>query len=210
MATFTTLRTRLREDVLSEDDTSFFSDDDLLTFLAEASRELASMGGFPVSVSTSSLSSGSTNVSVPSDIGNVEFREVSFANYALDAADARTIRLYQGIGGQTRYYLYDPRQGGSMSIAPAAHTSGSLVLEYVQDLEGTSYSASDTPWGGQLEEWQDAIVYLAGVKAFERSMEYERAEYWRQRLERRLQSMAVYLKNQNLLNVLTQQGGQEQ
>ena len=202
MPTFSTLRTRLRNDVLAESDTSFFSDADLLTFLSEASVEIASMGGFPTATSASSVSSGATTVTAPTDISNIEFQEVTFDNYTLDKVDGRTVKLYQGIGGQTRYYDYDARAGGSIHLAPAAHTSGTLTVSYVDDLSGDSYSASDTPWNGELADWHDAIVYAAGVKAFERSGEYDRAEYWGARLQRRLEPLAIYLDNKNVLNVM--------
>jgi len=208
MPTFTTLRTRLRDDVLAESDTSFFSDADLLSFLSEASVEIASMGGFPTVSSASAVASGATTVTAPTDLSNIEFQEVTFGNYTLEKADGRTVNLYQGIGGQTRYYDYDPRGGGSISLAPAAHTSATLTITYVDDLSQDTYSASDTPWNGELADWHDAIVYAAGVKAFERSGEYDRAEYWNQRLQRRLQPLAIYLDNSNVLNVATRVQGE--
>lgn len=203
MPTFSTLRTRLREDVLAESDTSFYSDADLLDFLSEASVEIASLGGFPTVTSSSVVVSGSTTASAPTNLGNIEFQEVTFGDYTLEDTDARTIRLYQGIGGQTRYYNFDPRGGGDISLAPATHVGGTLSVTYVEDLTNYTYSASDTPWNGVLEDWNDAIVYLAGVKAFERGFEYDKAQYWQARLERRLQPLAIYLDNNNVLNVAT-------
>lgn len=202
MPTFGTLRTRLRNDVLAESDTGFYSDADLLTFLSEASVEIASMGGFPVVSSASSIASGSTTVTAPASLSTVDFRQVTFDNLTLEEADAKTVRLYQGIGGLTRYYSFDEREGGDISISPAAHKAGSFVVDYVKDLSGESYSASDTPWDGLMDDWHDSIVYWAGVKAFERSMEYDKSQYWLQRFERRLQSLAVFLQNNNLLNLV--------
>lgn len=188
---------------MAESDTSFFSDADLLTYLSEASIEIASLGGFPLATSATAVASGATTVTAPSDLSNIEFREVSFADFELEPVDLRTVKLYQGIGGSTRYYHFDPRRGGSVELAPAAHVSGTITIEYVQDLTGNTYSASDTPWGGNLPDWHDAIVYQAGVKAFEASQEYDKAQYWQQRLERRLQPLAIYLDNSNVLNVTT-------
>lgn len=206
MATFGELRSRLRDDVLVESDSSFFTDADLLDFLVEASVEIASLGGFPTSTSASVVASGATSFTAPSDVSNIEFREVSFEGLQLQPSDARTVRLYQGIGGLTRYYNFDVRAGGSVDIAPAAHTSGTVTVNYVKSLANVSYTASDEPWDGLLDDWHDAIVYWAGVKAFERSMELDKSEYWRGRTERRLQPLAIYLQNENLLNV-TVQGG---
>lgn len=204
MATFGELRTRLRDDVLVESDTSFFSDVDLLDFLVEASVEIASLGGFPVVTSSASVASGATTFSLPADVSNIEFREVSFGPFQLEATDARTVQLYQGIGGLTRYYEYDPREGGTtVNIAPAASSSGSVVVSYVKSLEGESYTDSDEPWDGVLADWHDTIVYWAGTKAFERSMEYDKSEYYRAKTDRRLQSLAIFLQNQNLLNLTT-------
>lgn len=206
MPTFSTLRTRLRDDVLAESDTSFFSDADLLDFLVQANEEIASMGGFPVVQTTSSLSSGSSGTSFTgAPLSNVEFREVTFDGFQLEPADDRTISLYRSIGGLTRYYHFSPRGPGgtTVSIAPAAHKSGTLTINYVKDLTSESYSASDSPWDGLMDDWHDCIVYLAGVKAFERSGEYDRAQYWMQRLQRRLEPLAIYLDNNNVLNVVT-------
>lgn len=209
MATFGELRSRLRDDVLAESDTSFFTDADLLDFLVEASVEIASLGGFPVVTSSASVASGATSFAVPADVSNVEFREVSFGSFQLEPADARTVALYQGIGGLTRYYNYDPREGGTtVDIAPAASSSGSVVVSYVKSLAGESYLASDEPWDGTLADWHDTIVFWAGTKAFERSFEYDKSEYYRNKVDRRLQSLAVYLQNENLLN-LTTGGGAE-
>jgi len=52
-----------------------------------------------------------------------------------------------------------------------------------------------------LSDWHDAIVYLAGVKAFEKGFEYDKSQYWNQRLNLRLQPLAIYLGNDNVLNV---------
>lgn len=202
MPTFGTLRTRLRNDVLAESDTSFYSDADLLSFLSEASVEIASMGGFPSLSSASSIASGSTTVTAPASLSAVEFKQVTFDGLVLDEADSKTVRLYQGIGGLTRYYSFDERAGGSIHIAPAAHKAGSFVVDYVKDLSAESYSASDTPWDGLLDDWHDSIVYWAGVKAFERGMEYDKAQYWSQRFDRRMQALAVFLQNDNLLNLV--------
>lgn len=201
MATFGELRTRLRNDILVEADTGFYSDADLLNLLVESSIEIAGMGGFPTEETSISVASGSTVAVLPSDLSNVELREVTFNNFQLEFADTRKIRLYQGIGGATRYYHYSPRAEGSLDLAPAAHVSGSVVLDYVQDLSGVSYTSGDEPWGGVLPEWHDTILYMAGVKAFEKGFEYDKAQYWLQRLQLRLQPLAIYLGNENVLNV---------
>jgi len=83
MPTFGTLRTRLRNDVLAEADTSFYSDADLLTFLSEASVEIASLGGFPVVSIANNLSSGSTAVAAPASLSTVDFKQVTFDNLRL-------------------------------------------------------------------------------------------------------------------------------
>ena len=208
MATFSDLQSRLRDDILAESDTSFYSDADLLAFLTEASVEIAGMGGFPTASSASAVASAATSVTAPTDLSNIEFREVAFNNYQLEHADMKTVRLYRGIGGQTRYYDYSPREGGSIELSPAAHTSGTLYIEYVQDLSSTSYTGGDEVWGGTLPDWHDAVLYLAGIKAYERGYEYEKAQYWMQRLERRLQPLAIYLDNNNVLNIATRMESQ--
>ena len=206
MPTFGVLRTRLRNDVLSEADITLYSEEDLLTFLAEASVEIASVGGFPVVSSASNIASGSTTVTATASLSNVEFKQVTFNSLPLDEVDAKTVRLYQGIGGLTRYYSFDGRQGGNIDIAPAANKAGSFVVDYVKDLSGESYSASDLPWDGLLDDWHDSIIYWAAVKAFERSLDYDRAQYWSQKFDRRAQSLAVFLQNDNLLNLVGGQG----
>lgn len=201
MATFSELRTRLRNDVLVESDTGFFSDADLLDFLVEASVEIASLGGFPTATSSSAVASGAVTVAAPSDVSIIELREVTFNNLPLELTDAKNVRLYQEIGGIPRYYRYDPRAGGSIDLSPAANASGTLVIDYVQDLSSVTYSGGDEPWGGVLSDWHDAIVYFAGVKAFEKGFEYDKSQYWNQRLNLRLQPLAIYLGNDNVLNV---------
>ena len=204
MPTFGDLRTRLREDVLAENDTGFYSDADLLEFLSEASIEIASLGGFPATTSTSAVASGTLSVTAPSDISFIGPRNgVSFASLPLRYKDFSVIQLHQGHDGQTRYYNYDPRLSTTIELAPATHEAGSLVVKYVQDLSNVTYSAGDTPWNGTLENWNDTIVYFAGVKAYERGYEYDKAQYWKQRLQDRLQSFAYYLDNDSVLNVVS-------
>lgn len=202
MATFGTLRTRLRNDVLAETDTNFYSDADLLNFLVEASIELSALGGFPVATSQSTLLSSATTITAPSDINYVVSNYgVVVNNFPLREKDWQVVQLFKNNPGQTRYYNYDSRKGGAIEIAPATSSSVTAVVRYVQDLSGNSYSASDTPWNGVLSNWQDCIVYLAGVKAFERSLEYDKAQYWKQRLLERLQSFSAYLEDDSILSL---------
>lgn len=201
MATYGELRTRLRDDVLSESDTTFYSDADLLNFLLEASVEIASLGGFPVNDYSVNIAEDDSSVSMPADLVNVEFREVTFKNMQLESAPLRTVRMYQEIDGLTRYYHYDPRSGGSLFLGPAAHAAGALEISYVENVAASGYGASSDVWGGVLPEWHDAVLYLAAVKAFERGFEYDKAQYWEGRLQRRLQPLSIYLDNNNVLNV---------
>lgn len=201
MATYGDLRTRLRNDILSESDTSFYSDADLLNFLLEASSEIASLGGFPVNDYSVNIAADTTSVGVPSDLVNVEFREVTFKNMQLESVPLRTIRLYQEIDGLTRYYHYDPRGGGDLFLAPAAHAAGRLDISYIENVAASNYDASSEVWGGVLPDWHDAVLYLAAVKAFERGFEYDKAQYWEGRLQRRLQPLSIYLDNNNVMNV---------
>lgn len=200
MATFSELRTDLRDEILVEDDTGFYSDSGLLDYLVDASIELAAAGAFPTAVSTSTLSSGSGSLSAPSDILRVD--AINAGGFDVSPASVSEVRLYQKIDGEPRYYYWDEKRGGSVLFGPQAGSSTSVTIEYVKDLTDTSYSASDTPWDGQMPQFHDVIKYYAAVKAFEQGFEYEKSQYWQQRFQSRLQAFSAFLGNASILELV--------
>jgi hypothetical protein len=194
--TFGEARTILRRDVLAEASVNYYSDAELLDFLMRAAKELATSFGFPTVVGSVSVTENSASFSLPADSLTAELNEVVYDGFALELVPYRTIARYvdQPSIGQPRYYNYDVKRGNStVYIAPSAPRASTIHFEYVQDYDTSTLDADDEVWDGLFPAYHELVVYRAGVKAFEASLEQERAAYWLQREQMRSQEFAAYL-----------------
>ena len=194
--TFGEARTILRNDVLAEASQNYYPDADLLAFLVRAASELAAAFGFPTAIGTTAVIAGDTSFTLPAGALNVDLHEVSYDGFALELAPYRTIALYvsQPSVGQPRFYNFDSKRGNlTVYIAPAAPRNGNVVYEYVQTYDVSAVVAADDVWDGLFPAYHELVIFRAGVKAFDASLEVERAGYWLQREQQRSQEFSAFL-----------------
>jgi len=202
--TFGDARVVLRNDVLAEESTDYFSDASLLGYLQRSAKELAMNFGFPTALGSVSVAKDDFTFDLPSDAANVDLNEVSFDGFALRLAPRRTIlgAVNQKSLGLPRYYNWDPKRGGQVAFAPQAPRAGVVSFEYVR--EYTPGGAEQEIWNGLFPAYHELVVFRAGVKAFDASLEVDRAQYWLQREQARMQEFSAFL-NETPLNELTGQ-----
>lgn len=201
MPTFGTLRTALRNEILQEASTAFFSDTQLLTFLSDASVELAAAASIPrVTYTTpAQLPVGAITVALPAGVSSVDRVVLTDYGLELSAAPYSAIRFFQALTGIPRHFYVDlSASTPQLLIAPALALASSASFSYVHDLSVEVYAQTDTPWDSTMGEWHDLIKIYAGVKAFEMSMEYgaqagEKPQYWVGRLRERLLEFGSFL-----------------
>jgi hypothetical protein len=194
--TFGEARTILRNDVLAEASTDYYSDADLLGFLKRAAKELALTFGFPREISTVSLISGQSSFTLPADAANIDLQEVVYDGFSLALAPYRVIANMVGQSslGQPRFYNFDPKRASStVRIAPAATRAASITFEYIQEYDVNSVTDSTPVWGGLFPAYHELVVFRAAVKAFDASLETERAAYWLEREQRMSQEFSLFL-----------------
>lgn len=194
--TFDEARTILRNDVLAEASTDYYSDEDLLGFLARSAKELAMAFGFPTGVDTVTLTAGDASFDLPDDAVNMDLNEVSYEGFALSLVPYRTILQYvdQSSVGQPRYYNFDPKRADlTVYIAPKAPRTADVGFEYVKEYDISTVAANDDVWGGLFPEYHELVIYRAGVKAFDASLESDKAGYWLQREQAKMQEFGAFL-----------------
>jgi hypothetical protein len=182
--TFGEARAILRNDVLAEASTDYYSDDSLLQFLLRAAKELALAYGFPVAASSVTVSNNATSFSLPNDAANVRPHAVSFNGFGLRLAPyALVLELVdQASVGAPRYYAHDPKRGNLVFIAPKAPAGGgNIFFEYVRHYDITGLGTGSTIWGGLFPAFHELVVYSAAARAFDASLESERAAYYGKR-----------------------------
>lgn len=209
--TFDEARTILRNDVLAEASTDYYSDADLLGFLARSARELAMAFGFPTGVDTVALTANDASFTLPVGAANMDLNEVSYDGFALALAPYRTILQYvdQPSLGQPRYYNFDPKRGDlTVYIAPKAPRNANVRFEYVKEYDTSSVLASDSVWDGLFPEYHELVIYRAGTKAFEASLETDLAGYWSQKEQAKMQEFGAFL-NKAPLDRLMGEGANE-
>lgn len=201
--TFGEAQTSLRNDVLAEASTDYYSDADLFGFLKQAAQEIALDFGFPTAVSTASVVTDASSFSLPADSANVDLNEVSFDGFRLLLQPYATVQaaVDQTSIGVPRYYNFDPKRGGVVFFAPKAPRNGVIKFEYVQNYDVSGVTTGSVIWDGLFVPFHNLVVFSAGVKAFDASLEQERAGYWLQRYQARSQEFAAFL-NKTPLNKL--------
>lgn len=117
--------------------------------------------------------------------------------------------------GLPRTYCYRPGNSIPIKVAPVP-SSASLegTLEYIGAygsgngyvgntvwLIKTAVGASDQIWEGQYPHQQYLAAWLGGVYAWEQAEEYDRAQYWLQKVNQQMQSFAAELGRTNVANL---------
>ena len=194
--TYLNLRNLLRNDLLAESSTTYWSDDDLLNYLRRSAFELAREYGFPTVVAFVPVLQGATSFVLPQGAVAVQLNEVSFAGFKMSLAPMSTIAEYQALGSLQfpRYYNHDPKRAGQqVFIAPPAHTAGTVTVEYIALDDSLNDTLGDEPWDGLFSGFHELVAYRAAVRAFEASLEDDRAQYMLQRSQMLQQAFALFL-----------------
>lgn len=194
--TFSEAQQVLRNDILAEESTDYYTDADLFEFLKRAAKELAFTFGFPREIATIALSSGQSSFTLPPDAANIDLQEVVFDGFGLTLMPYRAIAhmVDQASLGQPRFYNFDPKRFSStVRIAPAPTRAGNVTFEYIQSYDVNAVVPSDVIWDGLFPAYHELVVFRAAVKAFDASLETERAAYYLQREERMSQEFSLFL-----------------
>lgn len=205
--TFGEARDKVRLDVLAEASTDYYTDVDLLDFVKDAAREVAQDFGFPVAVSSVVVTAGDGQFALPADSANVNLDEVAFDGFRLALqpyAFVASVQEQVSIG-QPRYYNFDPKRGGVVFFAPQASRNGTISFEYNVKYDPSAAAEGDQVWDGLFPPFHNLVVYLAGSKAFDASLETERAAYWLQRYNARAQEFGAFLNKTPLNEMVAQE-----
>lgn len=203
--TFGEARDVLRNDVLAEASTDYFTDQDLLTFVQRSSKELALNFGFPTALASVTVAAGASSFTLPADAENVDLNEVTYDGFGLRLAPQRTVlhALDQSSLGLPRYYNWESKRGGSVTFAPKAPRQATISFEYVKKY--TPGGDGSEIWGGLFPAFHDLVVYRSGVKAFDASLEIDRSQYWMQREQARMQELSLFLNETPMNKALAQE-----
>jgi hypothetical protein len=202
--TFAEATTILRADVLAEASTEYYDDAALLEWLKRSARELAFTFGFPTAVAQIAVLSGDTSFSLPSNAVNIELGEVAYEGFGLSLAPYQTIGQYKARAsvGAPRFYNFDPKRGDlNVYVAPPFPANGDVSVEYVQSYDTSALTSADAIWGGLFPAFHELVVYRAAGKAFDASLEGERAGYWKERETALAQEFSAFL-NETPVNKL--------
>jgi hypothetical protein len=208
--TYTELRDILRRDLLAEVSQDYWSDNDLFDFLKRAATEVAHELAFPTSVAIVPVAEGDTSFSLPADAASAQLNEVAFGGMRLTLAPMAVISEYQALGALRfpRYYNVDPKRNPALVfIAPPAPAGGAnMMVEYIVDYDASPESIDSEPWLGLFRRYHELVAYRAAVKAFESSLEPERAQYMSQRSQQLLQSFALFLGKADMAQAIAGEG----
>lgn len=193
--TFGEAQAILRNDVLAESSTDYYTDADLLGFLVRSAKELAMMFGFPTAIGSAAISALDYQFALPADAEQVDLNEVEFNGFRLEVAPfSKVFAFVTQVGvGNPRYYNYDPRRGGNVLFAPAASVAGTVSFEYVQKYDTSALTTASDIWDGLFPAYHELVVFRAGVKAFDASLENDRAGYWQQKEQKLAQEFSAFL-----------------
>lgn len=206
--TFQQARDILRNDILAEVSTDYFTDADLFAYLKRASQELAYMFGFPRAIVNTTLSNGDISFTLPSDAANIDVQEIAFDGFTLSLAPYRGIAhlVNQLSVGQPRFYNYDVKRSDmTVYVAPRPTRSGVLTYEYIREYNPDSLLLTDPIWEGLFPAFHELVIYRAAIKAFDASLESERSGFWIQREQKLSQEFSLFLNKTPANEVLGQQ-----
>jgi aryl carrier-like protein len=207
--TFGEARTILRNDILAELSTNYFQEEELLRYLLDSARELALAHQFPTDISAEAVAQDATAFTPTAGESTISINEMAFDGFEMKLVPLATVLQYRGlregvrrIRTNPRYYSWDTRRGGNVEFAPAAPRAGTITYEAVVEYDTTGLGADDDMWDGQYAAFHYLIVYRAAAKAFEASLEQERASYYLQRMMALQQEFSVYLKQTPLASLV--------
>jgi hypothetical protein len=208
--TYTELRTILRRDLLAEASSDYWTDDDLFAFLKRAAMEVAHEFGFPTNVSYNPVQAGATELTLPSgSTATVQVNEVTYGGMRLALAPMAVVIEYQNMSALRfpRYYNIDPKRvPWLLTFGPPAPTDSVMVVETITEYDSATETEGQEPWGGLFRRYHELVAYRAAVKAFESSMEEERAAYMQQRAQQLAQSFALFLGKSDVAQAIAGEG----
>jgi hypothetical protein len=208
--TYQELITIVRRDLLAEVSTDYWTDADLLKFLQRSATEVAYEMAFPTEVATIPVSGGDTQFSLPSDAASAQLNEVTFGSLKLTLAPVAVIREYQGMSSLRfpRYYNTDPKRSPVAVLVspPIPAGGGSVTVEYIKSYNGGADTVTDEPWDGLFPRFHELLAYRAAAKAFESSLEEDRAGYMSQRAQSMQQAFALFLGKSDVAAAVAGQG----
>jgi hypothetical protein len=106
-----------------------------------------------------------------------------------------------------RYYNTDPKRANAeVFIAPPAYKNGTITLEYIALDDSLSDTLGDQPWNGLFPGFHELVAYRAAIRAFEASLEDDRAQYMLQRSQGMLQAFALFLGKADVAAATVGQG----
>jgi hypothetical protein len=208
--TYAELRTILRRDLLAEASDNYWTDADLLAFLKRAAMEVAHEFGFPTSVALVPVVGGATSFSLPADAASAQLNEVAFGGMRLVLAPMSVVTEYQHMSTLRfpRYYNVDPKRNPAVVyIAPPAPVGGAnMMVEYIVNYDSSAETQDQEPWTGLFRRYHELVAYRAAVKAFEASLEDDRAAYMQQRAQQLQQSFALFLGKADVAQAVAGEG----
>jgi hypothetical protein len=194
--TYEQLRRILRHDLLAEVASDYWGDGDLLSYLRRAATEVAHELAFPVETFTVAVSADAGSFELPAGAAVIQVGEVSYGGMRLDEAPPGVVEEYRANThvGAPRYYSFDPKvDSRTVHFGPVAPDAGSFAVRFVQEYDAESDELDDEPWGGLFRRYHELLAYRAAVKAFEASLENDRAMYMLQRSQPIFMSFAIFL-----------------
>lgn len=198
MATYTQLRSRLRETKVVESATTYFTDAILLRLLGEAAAELnAAFGLNHVKISGSTTASVVTINTSLTDL--VAVTDISVNGFKIPLVNRGQLEFLQQLPATkyTRGYYWDPRErAAAIEIGPPLPntTQDWIVDGILWETLPESATTGGSPWGGDYQDFEDLVVLLAAVKAAEMDKQYDEAQYHFQRFMAEAQGLARLLR----------------
>lgn len=193
--TFGEATTILRNDILAELSTDFYENEDLERYLKDAARELAQAHQFPREVETVAVAQFAHQFTPVAGAATIALNEIAIDGFELKLVPLATVLQYKvGGHGNPRYYAFDPRRGGVVDFAPPTMRAGTVTYESVIEYDTETLGPSDEIWDGLFASWHMLVVHRAAAKAFEASLESERASYHLQRMMAMQQEFSAYLE----------------
>lgn len=206
--TFGELTTLVRREIIVDDYADAFLDADIEETLWRASVEIAAAFDFPRAVVTAAVTAGATTIAVPADCIRVQSVSVG-GDDGVSVSLKQLGRMAPGERRPLRYFNYDPRRAGGISIAPAS-PGGTATIEYTQSLTRPASFAAGTPWSGVLAQFHAVIAYRAGVALFQMDERENEVQHWQNEYQLRITEMGYFLGNTNVSQLLVAQALQPQ
>ncbi len=201
MATIATVASDLRNRILAESDTAFYSTSTLEDMVLDASREVAGALRFPTNTVTGTLTAGSTTLtfSWATDIESLSVNGVSVERVSRGLVESlKTLPSSAFVRG----FYADARGLGSNTstpdldvvLAPSLTSNGSYVALVVEDpYKLTAVPNTTEIWKGLFPQFHDLAALRAAVKAFQQGFEFDNAQFYLGRYKDMLNDLASYV-----------------